>query len=235
VRASCKQATLNVDALDNAAANAAANATTEERDATAEEHDDASDEHDDASDEHDAPRVDEAPTEPEAKTPHARATLEQPSTATWTELARRGHYREAYALIGELDVVSARERLGAGDLWLLAETARLTGHTTDARSSLHTLRYRFGGTNDATRAAFSLGQLSAQSGDHRQAATWFGSYLSEAPEGALAAAALGRLLEARVALGDPEAARDAARQYLERYPHGAHAESARQVLRTSDP
>ncbi len=76
-------------------------------------------------------------------------------------------------------------------------------------------------------AAFRLGQ----SAKGAQAAEWFSTYLKEQPGGALAREALGRLIEAHQAAGDPISGRAAAERYLKSYPDGPHATLARQALR----
>jgi TolA-binding protein len=113
---------------------------------------------------------------------------------------------------------------------LLGESARLTGHTDDARLAYQAVRRRFAGSPEAAQAAFNLGRLEARGGKKGASAGWFETYLKEQPSGPLAQAALGRLLEARVELGDTRAARDTARSYLERYPAGPHADEAQKVL-----
>jgi hypothetical protein len=44
---------------------------------------------------------------------------------------------------------------------------------------------------------------------------------------------MGRLLEARVTLGDRVGARNTAQAYLRQFPKGAHAEEAKRVLETT--
>lgn len=148
----------------------------------------------------------------------------------WPSLARSGRYSEAYALASTAGIVEECGRRGGHDVLLLGESARLTGHAEDARLAYQAVRRRFSGSPEAAQAAFNLGQLEVRGGQKGAAAGWFETYLRERPSGPLAPAALGRLLEARVELGDTRAAREAARSYLERYPAGPHAEAARKVL-----
>jgi hypothetical protein len=56
------------------------------------------------------------------------------------------------------------------------------------------------------------------------------TYLGERPGGALAAEALGRVMEAEQRLGDLPAARTSAERYLARFPGGAHVALARSLL-----
>jgi hypothetical protein len=112
------------------------------------------------------------------------------------------------------------------ELLLLGDTARLTGHTDHAQHAYLALRRRFAGSTAATQAAFHLGRLSS-------ADRWFETYLVEQPNGPLAEAALGRLLESGVQRGGVAGARARAKTYLERYPAGAHAQKARDILRAA--
>jgi TolA-binding protein len=148
----------------------------------------------------------------------------------WAPLARSGRYADAYALARSAGVPLECARRGADDVLLLGETARLTDHVDDARLAYQTVRRRFAGSAAAGQAAFNLGRLEARAGNGAAAAGFFETYLREQPRGPLAQAALGRLLEARVGLGDTRAARETAASYLERYPAGPHAEAARKVL-----
>jgi TolA-binding protein len=162
-----------------------------------------------------------------------RAPNDSPSTTApndWAPLARSGRYADAYALARSAGVSAECARRGADDVLLLGETARLTDHVDDARLAYQTVRRRFAGSLAAGQAAFNLGRLEARAGNGAAAAGFFETYLREQPRGPLAQAALGRLLEARVELGDTRAARETATSYLERYPAGPHAEAARKVL-----
>ena len=145
-------------------------------------------------------------------------------------LARSGQYADAYALASSIGVAEECGRRGADEVLLLGESARLTDHLEDARLVYQVVRRRFGKSSAAAHAAFNLGRLDARAGNDSTAAGWFETYLREQPSGAFAAAALGRLLEARVKLGDTRAAHETARSYLERYPTGPHADAARKVL-----
>jgi len=62
---------------------------------------------------------------------------------------------------------------------------------------------------------------------------WFETYLAEQPRGALAPAALDRLLETSIRLGDKARALTIARRYLAQYPGGPHAEQARELIERS--
>ena len=170
--------------------------------------------------------------EPRAGQPAQRAATANLArgTPSWPELARQGHYREAYERAVARGFEAECERGGSEDVLLLGDAARLSGQLEQARQAYTAVRRRFAGSAGAARAAFDLGRLDAQSGREESAARWFETYLAEQPSGALASAALGRLLEARVRLGDTSRARATAATYLERYPAGPHADKAQEVL-----
>jgi TolA-binding protein len=114
---------------------------------------------------------------------------------------------------------------------VLSDAARLSGHPAEARLSYLALRRRFAGSESAALAAFQIGRADFDSrADYASAERWLGVYLREEPTGALAAAALGRLMEAEVQLVRPREARAVAKRYLARFPKGAHAETAHRVL-----
>ena len=83
----------------------------------------------------------------------------------------------------------------------------------------------------ADRPIFSLGKLAFDNRrDYSAAAHWFEEYLRRFPQGALAQEATGRLLEARLKMGDIGAAHDIAKSYLRSFPNGPHAELARRTI-----
>ena len=58
---------------------------------------------------------------------------------------------------------------------------------------------------------------------------WLNSYVAEAPRGVYAAEAYGRRLSLTERLRGRAAALPLAREYLERFPEGAYAQSARGI------
>ena len=173
-----------------------------------------------------------APNEP-APEPMASAT---PSAAaadapTWSELARKGLHKEALVAAESTGFAQTIETAGASDLTLLANAARFSGNTGRSTQALLALRKRFEGSDPSATAAFLLGKLAFDGyGNTAEAMRWFEAYLSERPSGSLAMEALGRLLECRVRLGDRAAAERIAKDYVQRYPKGPHAEKARSLL-----
>jgi TolA-binding protein len=115
------------------------------------------------------------------------------------------------------------------DLAALSDAARYAGRTDVARRALFAQRDRFPGSPDAKAAAFLLGRLNQDAGDSNAAITWFKLYLSEAPGGTFASEALGRELVAVRKVSGIQQAKPLAREYLERFPNGAHASAAREI------
>jgi transmembrane sensor len=150
---------------------------------------------------------------------------------SWKELAQRQDYTGALAAAEAEGFESTCKAASAPDLVLLGNSARFAGSAARAEQAFRLVRSRFVGSHEAATAAFFLGRIAYdQRGSRREAVQWFQSYLREAPSGALTREALGRLLEAERALGDVEAARAYARQYLEKYPSGPHASLAHDLL-----
>ncbi len=148
----------------------------------------------------------------------------------WRALAKKGRYKPAYQAAAGRGIDSLMATLGGGDALLLANTVRLSGHPSQARSAYLTIRNRFGGGIKA-QAAFFLGRIAFDSfGQHAEARRWFQTYLQEQPGGSWAQEAHGRVMEAEYKSGGKAAARAAAERYLARYPTGAHAALAKSIV-----
>src|SRR5205085_5860058 len=94
--------------------------------------------------------------------------------------------------------------------------ARLARDGPRAREALLALRSRFPGSREATLAAFRLGRVALDlERDPTAALRWYETYLHESPDGPLAADAGARLVQVHLAVGNRDAARAAARAYLE--------------------
>jgi len=122
--------------------------------------------------------------------PAAEQGVEAP---TWRALAARGDFRAAFAEAERLGMAQLCETLPSDALLDLADVARYSGAREATTKALRAIRSRFPGTDAAARAAFDMGRLHAR--DCEQARLWFGTYLSERPAGAMAAAARRRLAE----------------------------------------
>jgi hypothetical protein len=179
-----------------------------------------------------SPAAPETPASPEP-TASARLLAPAPPAAraeSWLRLARDGEYPRAYSAATEMGFDrELRSRAGA-EVVLLGDVARHVGRIAEARSAYEAARERFPGSEPAANAAFALGRLAFDARkDLAGAARWFETYLDERPNGALAAAALARLLEARIGLHETDRARSIAHRYLTLYPDGPLANEARKI------
>jgi TolA-binding protein len=152
------------------------------------------------------------------------------SRADWRALFQERRYPEALASARALGVEGLLKGLDASGLSDLADTARLAGDASLGVRSLETLRARFPGGAQASRAAFLLGRAHALSGNRKGAARAFEAHLAEDPQGPHSVEALGRLMELYSALGDRSRARTAAERYLERAPKGPYERLARSLV-----
>lgn len=148
----------------------------------------------------------------------------------WRSLADAHEYGAAVEAAEQEDLAGARARMSADDLLTFADVARRARRTDVAVDTLEVVRARFPASAESATAAFVLGRIAVDGGHPDEAATRFETYLREAPSGRFARESLGRLIEARQAHGDVDAARAAARDYLARYPEGPHVALARSIL-----
>jgi len=153
----------------------------------------------------------------------------EPSRPSWTRRLSSGDYAGvvAEAQAAGLEVVLAQRSLV--DLTALADAARYLGQNDVARRTMLAQRERFPGSTEAKETAFLLERINQDAGDSKTTLAWFTRYLDEAPEGPFAAEALGRSLLAVRKLQGIEKAKPLAREYLGRFPNGAHAALAREV------
>jgi TolA-binding protein len=162
----------------------------------------------------------------------ARRARRGRAPAGWRALYGKGRYDEALAAARQQGFAELLTRLGAAELRELADAARFAGEAREAEQALLALRERFPRDRRARVAAFLLGRVAMDLGRRpAQAVTWFQTYLHEDPSGPLAEEALGRLVDALARAGQRARARDAAGQYLGRYPDGLFSELARSVLK----
>jgi TolA-binding protein len=149
----------------------------------------------------------------------------------WRALVAAGRYAEGVRAAERAGWTRVCRSANAVELLALADAARLSGETSRAVEALLMLRQRFPGSTSAATGAFSLGRLAFEKrGNYGDAARWFQTYLNEQPQGPLMGDAIGRLMEARDRGGDRAAARRDAERYLERFPTGPYAGTARVIL-----
>jgi len=151
-----------------------------------------------------------------------------PTGGDWRIQAARAEYRQALAAAVLEGWRAECARLGADDLVLLGDVARLAGDFDRADEAYRSARRRF---PDADRPIYALG-LIAFEGRHnyKMAGDLFAGYLRSFPRGPLAREAAGRLIESRLKAGDDAEARRAATAYLHDFPGGPHAALARRTV-----
>ena len=151
-----------------------------------------------------------------------------PINADWRVQAARAEYHEALAAAVLEGWRAECARLGADDLVLLGDVARLAGDLDRAEEAYRSARRRFPA---ADRPIYALG-LIAFEGRHnyKLAGDLFAGYLRSFPRGPLAREAGGRLIESRLKAGDDAEARQAAAAYLHDFPGGPYAALARRTV-----
>jgi len=170
---------------------------------------------------------------------HGRATAAPNPVAslrerTWSAALAAGDFQWILEQARGRGVARSLAEAHSEDLAALADAARYLRRDELARQALIAQRDRFPRTDRAHEAAFLLGRLGETgSNNDPRALFWYDRYLSEAPSGAYASEALGRKMTATEKLKGGAAARDIAREYLHRFPHGTYAGAARVLSETT--
>ncbi|HVW25949.1 MAG TPA: FecR domain-containing protein [Polyangiaceae bacterium] len=149
---------------------------------------------------------------------------------TWAEMLASGNFRGVIEGARARGIVATLSRGTLADVVAFADAARYAHERDLARRGLLAERARFPGSAEARAAAFVLGRMADDAGASEEALDWYDRYLNESPGGSFAAEALGRKLVVLVHSGDVRTARGVAAAYLSRYPRGAHAAYAKEVL-----
>ncbi|MEP6652909.1 MAG: FecR family protein [Myxococcales bacterium] len=179
------------------------------------------------------------PAEPLAALPEALAPLNPPQPpamaaplrARWSERLAEGDAASIVAEAQRRGIPNVLVAASSEDLAALADAARFRRQDDLARRVLLTQRRRFAGTLRAEEASFLLGRL-ADGADGRaaDALAWYDRYLREAPAGAYAAEAMGRMMLVLRRQHRTEQAHGVAVAYLRRFPRGVYARAARAML-----
>jgi len=171
------------------------------------------------------------PTAPEsAPRPGAPRLLPSldPPRLPWSEQLADGDAAGIVAEAQRRGVANVLATASTEDLAALADAARFRMQDRLARRVLLTQRSRFPGTLRANEASFLLGRLAeGRGGRPADALAWYDRYLREAPSGAYAAEAMGRMMIVLEREKRSEEARAVASQYLHRFPQGVYARAAR--------
>jgi transmembrane sensor len=140
-----------------------------------------------------------------------------PTTPAWRLLAERGRYREAYDSLHGEGKPAVRDE--TQELLLAADTARLSGHSSEAVPYLRRILVQHGNDPRAHLAAFTLGRVLLDELERpAEAAEAFER--ARAPHAPLAEDALARAIEAWARAGDARRAHALALEYRRSYPQG---------------
>jgi transmembrane sensor len=155
-----------------------------------------------------------------------------PGAPAWRELAERGEYDDAFEAIGAEGLARrGRTTRSVDELFVLADTARLSGHADLAVEPLRRIVDEHRADARAGVAALTLGRLQLDALDDAASAC---RSLEEAIELGVPAhlreVALARAIDAHRRAGHGDRAAALAQQYLDEYPQGRDAERARAVL-----
>lgn len=153
-----------------------------------------------------------------------------PQQLSWPKLLAQGKFEAIVRLAESPDRPNCAEVCSATDLRTLAEAARYVGRLDLSESSLLALRRRFPDHAEGKRAAFLLARLYESRADRGRAENWYRTYLVESPSSELSREALAGQMRVVARARGPKAAEPLAREYLHRYPGGADASLARQIL-----
>lgn len=165
------------------------------------------------------------------QTPAVRAARDAAqSQPSWDALVAKGQFADVVREAETLGIDSVTERRGPSDLKALGQAARYVGKRALSLRAFSALRERNRGTDAARQAAFFLARLQEEQGNQAEALRWLGTYVNEAPRGVYAAEAYGRRLNLTERLRGQAAAVPLAREYLERFPQGAYAQTARALV-----
>jgi hypothetical protein len=162
--------------------------------------------------------------------PTQQARPAQRPLLTWSEMLADGNFHGVVVAAEARGIDATLSRGSLADVVALADSARYLHDRALAKRGLLAERSRFAQSAEARGAAFVLGRMADDRGARDEAIRWYDMYLAESPGGPFVAEAIGRKLVALVESGDTVGARSVARQYLRRFPNGAHAAYAREQL-----
>jgi ferric-dicitrate binding protein FerR (iron transport regulator)/TolA-binding protein len=178
-----------------------------------------------------------APPRPVKKPARAVASVDSHALADWApkRWSERVSAGDAKGVVAEAvahGIDAAVTDADGAELVALADAARYAGRTYLAERVLRAQRTRFPGTAAAGAAAFFLGRLADDRGAAADGLEWYRRYLSEEPRGPYAAEALGREMIGVARLSGRPAARELAREYLDRFPDGTYLLHAQAILQS---
>jgi ferric-dicitrate binding protein FerR (iron transport regulator) len=164
-------------------------------------------------------------------TPAPEPAPSAPRPPSWPELVAGGKFKAVLEAARDRGVEQTLSQGSLADLAALSDAARYAGDRGLARRGLIAQRTRFASSAQARAAAFILGRMADDGGSSAEALNWYERYLAETPNGSFAAEAFGRKIVALTRQGRSQAAHEAAERYLKRFPRGAHAAYAKELLK----
>jgi hypothetical protein len=150
--------------------------------------------------------------------------------ASYADLVRAGAFEQVVNAATQAGLAPTLERDTAENVRALADAARYLHRTELAVRSLTVLRTRFPGTHHSAAAAFLLGRTYENAEQPAAARRFYELYERESPNGEFAAEALAGRMRIVASLDGATAGRAIAEQYLQRYPRGVHAKTAKLLL-----
>lgn len=174
-----------------------------------------------------APAPDARPAAPLGNA--ARARQRPPRKPAWSSQVAAGKFDDVLSAAEKQGLESVYGRASLDDLSALADAARYGRRHVIARAALLAMRRRFASSAPAKQAAFLLGRL-MEDESAPSALEWYERYLQEEPRGVHASQALGRKMLIVYERGGASAAAAIAREYLEHFPDGSYAPSARRIM-----
>ena len=153
-------------------------------------------------------------------------TTRRGSAPSWRELAHRGEYSKSYELLRRQGKSAVRDDVG--ELLLVADVARLSGHPNAAEPALRQVLRNHARDSRAPLAAFTLGRVLLDELERPvEAAETFALARRLAPRGPLAQDALGREVESSARAGHADRAKSLAQAYLSAYPDSPRAKAVK--------
>ena len=150
-------------------------------------------------------------------------------------LAAQGNFREIVTIAEARGISQLLTSAPADQLQELAQAARYSGQLDLAERVWTRMASRFSSSVTGKNAVFFLGRLDEQRGRQTSALSRYESYLRISPRGVYAQEAWGRKLQLTQQSAGHQATRAVAEQYVERFPKGPYAETARRIIAGGDP
>lgn len=164
----------------------------------------------------------QTPAGPNEQTPPTASLPPVAASPEWQSLADRDDYPAAWQAVerhGGFDAVVSKAN-GAAQLMSLVDVARANGQRGAAIKALRSVVEKHPGDPRAALAAYTLGDMLEKAGDRAGAAKAYAAYRALSPKGDFAEDALARQVDAAIAQGNVEQAKQLVDQYAKDFPTG---------------